>query len=1570
MSIAYKPRKDATKLTVEKGKTLAEVLAAGGLTGQLDLVAQYNWGTKEPAEINRALIELVGCEKFDADPLKTVLDPTRGTGGVICKPEPWTQGEFAYGKTHTVKVKKRLPATGAAIDKLPYFFNPEKGEKCPFEYLLEGDPERVKTADLEVHVASYWGVTGRSSPTVPKPDVEEYVTSYYDEVKAEDVRQGDEYVEKPTGTFTKGNVKETHILKKSEDKPRGLLTFEWDGKSKATEGVLKADALASSRCAPYLVSVRYYKNAVDKTAILRLKPFYPQWKLTGKKKWDLIEDSLIVHWRIEGEETSKAKLTNGQIRLYDKAGLVFFAPLTADQIKNGKYDLLQEAIKWDKSKVEMDNLPYRVQIQVHSNDEEENGLALAVEPTQVPPYNYEKVQLISYDARNDTDATNTDYLGDGDDDTDIDFRVAAMIEAIQKARPVETDRKTLKVFVAPEFYFRGKKGAYAFEKISTIVPKLRKETDKYEYLDWWFVFGTALGSYSHEATGSATEHGNAIHLLTIDGIIDGTEITATVWSAPKQGWELHTKAGQKKTITGPPVWPVTSDKLKFPSTVKLTLSDTLNLAPTTDKIDAWVIEPVMTILDTVPTNISQAKEIIVASAICSQMAVDSKTNKVITVGGTHWEAESGGVVKRITHSTFDKSLKQFKLTLESDAAFQSGKPLILREPKTVEIFNVALMQKGWNAPHMGDGSLREVITYKEDMSHIDYIKDIGITDGQFYDKGGDFRKIRMNYLNDVPFLPTAGAKDIGGASPNVERKSASNVGSEINESGLGGGCVIMVDRVTFGVEVCRDHCVYRLFRFYTGSTVRAGDPLVQVQLIPSWGMSIGCVEDHGKEVAALRNALVFNVDGPRMDAVARVWDTTYSCDEHVTVSEADLGDCSVCNLPLQQMGTSVTAGTSIDVPKSDDPKYFAGMGIVRVFPAKTLPDADVATSPPILQSIINATEEQGFTIKVTLKGSNLSDARWVNIDGEGVSLKRLQIVSDAEVKATLAIAHDAAVGTRKLTVSNLSGPSAASVDFNVALRPAPAIDSVSPPEGFVFNQYNVTLTGRNLLTCRSINYSSSGVFTDGKPAYFDDHIDLKIWLNDTAVIGPCTITVKTAGGSATGVFTVKDRTLPIVDSVTPAVYDHGRRYYGVVVTGTNLNLAQDLTLGDGVVLSSKAIVSSTEIRMDVEVGRDAAVGPRDLIVIPRSGTRAPVAVTITTPSIPSLYRASPDNLDQGLSSTRVLYGNHLLTTNKVTVSGAGVSVGSFSNVTASGLEVVLGADEAAIPGVRDITVTTLGGVSNSVPFTVNQRPAPTLARVTPNYGAAGETVQVKIQGQDLWSHKDLKISGGGITVDSIDKDENRELVATLTIDPGASLGDRNLTVTNHGGVSNALTFKVTSLVPELDSVSPVNGEVFYGHVITLMGRNLNGYTTINISGTGVTKEPATVEEDDEIQLKIILAIGADQTERDITVTTPEGTSNAVKFRVDPRKAPTVSRMAPNLVGRNTGGGCSLVGNDLVESGTITCSTDKITVTGVARHNSNQVKFNIAVAADAPIGIHTITYTNRFGSATTNLTVTA
>jgi hypothetical protein len=68
-----------------------------------------------------------------------------------------------------------------------------------------------------------------------------------------------------------------------------------------------------------------------------------------------------------------------------------------------------------------------------------------------------------------------------------------------KSIPDYEDRKTLKIFMAPEFYFRGPYGAYQdIGWNAKIMAMMRQETSKTQYDDWLFVLGTALYSTDKE----------------------------------------------------------------------------------------------------------------------------------------------------------------------------------------------------------------------------------------------------------------------------------------------------------------------------------------------------------------------------------------------------------------------------------------------------------------------------------------------------------------------------------------------------------------------------------------------------------------------------------------------------------------------------------------------------------------------------------------------------------------------------------------------------------------------------------------------------------------------------------------------------------------------------------------------------------------------------------------------------------------------------------------------------------------------------------------------------------------
>jgi hypothetical protein len=97
------------------------------------------------------------------------------------------------------------------------------------------------------------------------------------------------------------------------------------------------------------------------------------------------------------------------------------------------------------------------------------------------------------------------YLGGTKAKPDIRGRCHIMREAIKAAKAdaaVKKSSSTLKIFMAPEFYFHDINGAYPIEDVSLIMETLRVYTRQTEFKDWIFVFGTAI---AYLDTGSGKE---------------------------------------------------------------------------------------------------------------------------------------------------------------------------------------------------------------------------------------------------------------------------------------------------------------------------------------------------------------------------------------------------------------------------------------------------------------------------------------------------------------------------------------------------------------------------------------------------------------------------------------------------------------------------------------------------------------------------------------------------------------------------------------------------------------------------------------------------------------------------------------------------------------------------------------------------------------------------------------------------------------------------------------------------------------------------------------------------------
>lgn len=114
---------------------------------------------------------------------------------------------------------------------------------------------------------------------------------------------------------------------------------------------------------------------------------------------------------------------------------------------------------------------------------------------------YDTLQFIGYTINTFPQKTPSGetYLGLPDARDDIDARCQLMQRAIQTAaNAIEASSPPsgddcLKVFMAPEFFFRGDTGAYSLDDVQYAVESLQKIAADDQWENWLFVFGTIVG---------------------------------------------------------------------------------------------------------------------------------------------------------------------------------------------------------------------------------------------------------------------------------------------------------------------------------------------------------------------------------------------------------------------------------------------------------------------------------------------------------------------------------------------------------------------------------------------------------------------------------------------------------------------------------------------------------------------------------------------------------------------------------------------------------------------------------------------------------------------------------------------------------------------------------------------------------------------------------------------------------------------------------------------------------------------------------------------------------------------
>jgi hypothetical protein len=473
--------------------------------------------------------------------------------------------------------------------------------------------------------------------------------------------------------------------------------------------------------------------------------------------------------------------------------------------------------------------------------------------------------------------------------------------------------------------------------------------------------------------------------------------------------------------------------------------------------------------------------------------------------------------------------------------------------------------------------------------------------------------------------------------------------------------------------------------------------------------------------------------------------------------------------------TQITATFAIGI----GPVGSCGVSVATAVGTSFAANFTVLVTPPVLATITPAGEFRGGlgpnNVSVTLTGTDMLGAK---VTAGPDIVTSITTATVTQVVTNFAIPATAALGTVNVTVTTPSGISNA-LAFTIA-APIPVLTSINPAQGPAASSIPVTLVGTGLIGA-TLNLPP-GFTLSGVPVVTAGSISATLVIASTLPSGPQSITVTTPGGITTSVtFNI----LPVLTSIAPPQAKAGTATT-ITLTGTSLDSA---SINPGANITVTGVVATlNQITATFTTLNSAPLGAQSITVTNLGGTSNVVTFTITEPT-PILTSIAPLTGARGASVPVTLTGSGLVGATLNLPAGitlSGPPVVAFGQITAT----FAIADNAPL-GVQSITVTTPGGTSIAVTFTVFA-PVPALTSITPALGSAASSVSVTLAGTGL---VDATLNlPAGITLSGAPVVTASSITATLVISPTATGAATNTTasisVSTTGGISNVLSFTI------------------------------------------------------------------------------------------------------------------------------------------------------------------------------------
>ncbi|MFA5629140.1 MAG: IPT/TIG domain-containing protein [Dehalococcoidales bacterium] len=612
-------------------------------------------------------------------------------------------------------------------------------------------------------------------------------------------------------------------------------------------------------------------------------------------------------------------------------------------------------------------------------------------------------------------------------------------------------------------------------------------------------------------------------------------------------------------------------------------------------------------------------------------------------------------------------------------------------------------------------------------------------------------------------------------------------------------------------------------------------------------------------------------------------------------------------------------------------------------------------APPVISSVTPNEVLQGKTLNVTITGDNFGGTTAITF-GAGISVNSFTLIGKTIINVNLTVTSGAVLGSRNITVTTPNGSYTLEAGFKVK-QALPSLTSVEPGQGKQGETLNVTVTGNNLTGVTKLDFGS-GVTVNNFTELSPNQLIVNISVARDAAGGFRNVAVTTSGGNYTLIngFTVMQAP-PVIDSTDPNNARQGETL-DVLLSGSDFSNATAFSFGAGISINDFTVNDNNSVNVNITVSPNTDIGVRDVTITTPGGSYTLSNGFTVKQALPEILTVEPNLGRQGETLNLTITGDNFIGANML-YFGIGISVNGFNVLSSHQIAANITVSADAAVGLRDVAVGTSGGTFILADcFTVKQA-SPLIKSVSPANGNRGSTVSVILNGNNLDGALSV-VFGEGITVSEFITISPSQLQVNIVIVPDAETGPRDVSVITAGG-SFTLSggFTVKQELPLITGLSIGSANQGATLNVTITGANFNGTSKVQF-GSGIAVNSFNAVTPEQIVVGITVETGAAAGKRDVTITTPGGSSVFAEGFTIKQALPVITSINPDRGEPSTSMTIIVNGSNLAGATSVSFG-DRVEIIDFANISPTQLRVNVNIKADALLGPRDIIVTTPGGS---------